>query len=124
MTTFAINHHHHHIDELRYLRSRVLELEARLRGRIVIKPTKRKPNLYGLYPSEVRVLKLVAHCLSDRQIADELCLSPLTVGTHVSHIITKLGLENRTQVALYAWREGIVDIDEAWATVERKREAT
>jgi NarL family two-component system response regulator LiaR len=56
---------------------------------------------------ETQVLKLVAEGLSNQNIADELVVSERTVGKHVGNILEKLHLENRTQAALYALREGL-----------------
>lgn len=60
---------------------------------------------------EVVVLKLIAQGLTNQEIADKLVISPRTVTTHVSHILGKLHLANRTQAALYALREGLADLD-------------
>ena len=60
---------------------------------------------------EVDVLKQVAQGLSNQQIAESLVLSERTVRTHVSHILDKLHLANRTQAALYALRRGISDLE-------------
>lgn len=57
---------------------------------------------------EEAVLRYVAEGYSNQQIADQLCLSPWTVRSHVSSILRKLNLDNRTQVALYAIREKYV----------------
>lgn len=59
---------------------------------------------------EVDVLKLVAQGLSNQEIAESLVISERTVGTHVSNILNKLHLANRTQAALYALREGLADL--------------
>ena len=59
---------------------------------------------------EVDVLKLIAQGLSDNDIADQLSISKATVRYHISNILAKLNLENRTQAALYAIREGYVSI--------------
>jgi NarL family two-component system response regulator LiaR len=56
---------------------------------------------------EVQVLRLVAQGLSNRDIADRLVVSERTVRAHVSNILSKLHLANRTQAALYAIREGL-----------------
>ena len=61
---------------------------------------------------EMDVIKLVAKGLTNQQIATELAVSERTVSTHVSRILTKLQLENRTQAALYALRTGLADLDE------------
>jgi NarL family two-component system response regulator LiaR len=57
------------------------------------------------------VLKLLALGLSNQEIADQLVISERTVRTHVSNILMKLHLANRTQAALHAWREGLVSQD-------------
>lgn len=59
---------------------------------------------------ETEVVALVAQGMSNQEIADALFLSERTARTHVSHIISKLGLNSRIQVALWAIREGIVTI--------------
>lgn len=60
---------------------------------------------------EVEVLKLVAEGLSNQNIADQLVVSERTVGKHVGNILEKLHLENRTQAALYALREGLSTLE-------------
>ena len=59
---------------------------------------------------EMDVLQLIAQGLSDKDIANQLTVSKATVRYHVTNILTKLHLENRTQAALYAIREGHVSI--------------
>ncbi|HSJ57101.1 MAG TPA: response regulator transcription factor [Anaerolineae bacterium] len=58
---------------------------------------------------EVEVLSLVARGLSNQEIADELVVSERTVRKHVSNILAKLHLANRTQATLYALRAGIAN---------------
>lgn len=58
------------------------------------------------------VLKLLALGLSNQDIADRLVISERTVRTHVSNILMKLHLANRTQAALHAWREGLISPDD------------
>jgi len=60
---------------------------------------------------ELDILKLVAQGLSNQEIAEELVISERTVRTHVSNILSKLHLANRTQAALYALKEGLADLD-------------
>ena len=55
------------------------------------------------------VLVAVAHGRSNREIARELGLAEKTVKTHMSAILTKLGVQDRTQAALFAVRSGLVD---------------
>ena len=61
----------------------------------------------SLTDREREVLVLVAQGLSNQQIADCLVISERTARTHVSNILSKLGLSSRTQAALLAIREGI-----------------
>lgn len=58
---------------------------------------------------EREVLAAIARGRANREIARQLGLSEKTVKTHVSAILTKLGVQDRTQAALYAVRTGIVD---------------
>ena len=59
---------------------------------------------------EVAVLKLIAGGLSNQEIAERLVISERTVSSHVSNILEKLHLANRTQAALYALREGLASL--------------
>lgn len=65
--------------------------------------------LADLTDRELDVLKLIANGLSNSQIAEKLVISENTVKGHVSNILSKLHLADRTQVAVYAWQRGIVD---------------
>jgi NarL family two-component system response regulator LiaR len=69
------------------------------------------PTTDPLTKREVEILKLVAKGLSNQDIADQLVISERTVRTHVTNILSKLHLANRTQVALYALREGLADLE-------------
>jgi NarL family two-component system response regulator LiaR len=65
----------------------------------------------SLTEREVEILQYMALGKTNQDIADELYLSERTVRTHVTNILAKLGLSNRTQAVLYALREGIAHID-------------
>jgi DNA-binding NarL/FixJ family response regulator len=59
---------------------------------------------------EIEVLRLVADGLTNAQIARSLDLSEKTVKSHVSNILAKLHLADRTQAAVYAYRRGYVQL--------------
>jgi NarL family two-component system response regulator LiaR len=65
------------------------------------------PTKEPLTDRELQVLRLLAQGLTNLEIADTLVIGPGTVRTHVSNILAKLHLANRTQAALYALKEGI-----------------
>jgi NarL family two-component system response regulator LiaR len=69
------------------------------------------PTEEPLTAREVEVLKQVAQGLPNQEIAERLVISEPTVRTHVSNILSKLHLANRTQAALYALREGLADLE-------------
>lgn len=68
-----------------------------------------EPNLAALTEREREVLVRIASGLSNREIARALVVSEKTVKTHVSNLFTKLGVQDRTQAALYAVRHGLAD---------------
>jgi DNA-binding NarL/FixJ family response regulator len=59
---------------------------------------------------ELEVLRLVGEGRSNKEIAAELLISERTARTHVSNILGKLGLSSRTQAALWAVREGLIEV--------------
>ncbi len=61
---------------------------------------------------EMEVLRLIARGLSNSSIAEELFISENTVKGHVSNILSKLQLADRTQAAVYAWEQGLVHRNE------------
>ena len=71
-----------------------------------------EPNAFHeLSDRELEVLKLIAEGLSNAQIASRLYVSEKTVKSHVSNILGKLHLADRTQAAVFAWRQGVVRRD-------------
>jgi two-component system, NarL family, response regulator LiaR len=71
-----------------------------------------EPNVYhDLSDRELEVLKLIADGLSNAEISQRLYISEKTTKSHVSNILGKLHLADRTQAAVYAWRQGVVRRD-------------
>ena len=67
------------------------------------------PNLFtDLSDRELEVLRLIADGLSNAEIASKLVISEKTVKGHVSNILGKLHMMDRTQAAVYAWQQGLV----------------
>ena len=64
--------------------------------------------LNNMTDRELEVLKMLAKGYSNSQIAETLVISEYTVKGHVSNILSKLHLTDRTQAAVYAWQQGIV----------------
>jgi NarL family two-component system response regulator LiaR len=70
------------------------------------------PNPFAeLTDRELEVMRLVAEGLSNAKIAERLVLSEKTVKGYVSNILSKLHLADRTQAAVFAWREGMIRRD-------------
>jgi len=61
-----------------------------------------------LTPRELEVLKLIAEGLTNADIAERLGVAEKTVKGHVGNVLSKLQVHDRTQAAVYAWREGVV----------------
>jgi NarL family two-component system response regulator LiaR len=75
-------------------------------------PPQQPPTPEPLSERELEVLRLLAQGKSNREIADQLVITELTVRTHVSNILGKLHLASRTQAALYALKEGLASLDD------------
>ncbi|MER7718035.1 response regulator transcription factor [Streptomyces flaveolus] len=86
------------------------EVTRRLVGRYAarIRPAAGRAPDIPLTPRELEVLRLIADGLSNSEIAAALVISPETVKTFVSRILTKLGLRDRVQAVVYAYRHGLV----------------
>ncbi|MEU3557399.1 response regulator [Streptomyces fragilis] len=86
------------------------EVTRQLVGRYAarIRPAGGTPPKTPLTPRELEVLRLVANGLSNSEIAEALVISPETVKTFVSRILTKLQLRDRVQAVVHAYRTGLV----------------
>jgi NarL family two-component system response regulator LiaR len=76
--------------------------------RAVHAPEKPRATAGPLSERELEVVRLVAEGLSNKEISVRLSLSDKTVKNHISHILAKMNLNARTQVAVYAIRAGLV----------------
>ncbi|WP_018802419.1 response regulator [Salinispora arenicola] len=86
------------------------EVTRQLVGRYAarIRPAEDSSSDILLTPRELEVLRLIAGGLSNSEIAATLVISQETVKTYVSRILTKLGLRDRVQAVVYAYRSGLV----------------
>ena len=84
----------------------------------IARPTELQSTPEALTAREVMVLQLIAQGLSNQEIADRVATSESTVRAHVSRILAKLHLASRTQAALYAVREGLMNEGETSAEGE------
>ncbi|MCF7876163.1 response regulator transcription factor [Candidatus Bipolaricaulota bacterium] len=85
-------------------------LDPKVAGTVLRSMQNEEESSEDLTERETEVLELVSEGLPNDDIADRLYISERTVRSHVSNILGKLDLANRTQVALYAVRKGIAEI--------------
>jgi len=71
-----------------------------------------QPSKDKLSERETQILRLLTQGKLDKEIAQELVLTEVTIRTHISRLLAKLGLQNRVQAALYGLRSGLVSISE------------
>ncbi len=85
------------------------EAAAVVMSRVAADPPAPHPDLDRLTAREREVLAGLGRGLTNRQLAAELFVSEKTVKTHVSNLLAKLRLTDRTQAALFAVRAGVAD---------------
>jgi NarL family two-component system response regulator LiaR len=88
-------------------------IARKLLNELTQQSAKKKNNDEELTDREVEVLKYIAKGLSNQDIAEQMVVSKPTVHTHVSNILSKLQLSNRTQAALFAIKEGYITFSSA-----------
>jgi DNA-binding NarL/FixJ family response regulator len=95
----------------------VYQLDATIAGKMVAAlttpppggpPAPRPAPAADLSSREIEVLRLIAQGASNREIAEHLVISEGTVKNHISNILSRLGLRDRTQAALYAREKGLL----------------
>jgi two-component system, NarL family, response regulator LiaR len=74
-----------------------------------------RPAAAALSQREIEVLRLMTLGKTDHEIAEQLVLGDVTIRTHISRILSKLGLKNRVLAALYGVRTGLVSLEETSA---------
>ncbi len=72
-------------------------------------PAAEPPGLARLTPREREVLDQIVRGRSNREIADDLVVSPSTVKTHVTHVLDKLGLRDRVQAVVFGYEHGLTE---------------
>ncbi len=82
----------------------------------LLKDTRAPERPEALSERELDVLRLLARGLANKEISRDLGIAEKTVKTHVSSVLGKLGVQSRTQAALYAGRVGMVPINQLGAT--------
>jgi DNA-binding NarL/FixJ family response regulator len=93
---------------VRFLRTLMRDPLIRVRVKDALRLTPDAPDLPKLTTRERDVLLLIADGKSNAEIATALFLSEATVKSHLSSILSKLGLKSRAEIIAHAWRTGMV----------------
>lgn len=80
-------------------------------SRLLINRTLHPASQIMLTPREQEILLLIANGLTNAEIAHRLSISPFTIKNHVSRLLSKLGVNSRTEAAVFALREHLVHSD-------------
>lgn len=89
-----------------------VQLSPQAAARLLRDERPSEPQTEALTPRETEVLQLLARGLANKEIARDLGIGEKTVKTHVSNILSKMGVLSRTQAALQAVRMGLIEPDE------------
>jgi two-component system, NarL family, response regulator LiaR len=104
------------VDAIRKAANGEAVLHPRVAERVIHEINGAKRAVYNPFTEltnrEMEILRLIARGHSNSEIADDLVISENTVKGHVSNILSKLHLADRTQAAVFAWEQGLVHRDE------------
>ncbi|WP_010271500.1 response regulator transcription factor [Paenibacillus senegalensis] len=87
-------------------------LESQVASKIMNRfrqPKEEQAPHHDLTEREMEVLRLIARGKSNQEVADELFIGIKTVKFHVTNILAKLGVDDRTQAAIYAYKQGLAE---------------
>ena len=95
-------------------------IKAAYKGNMVVHPdvaiemmgsntnTKKDIDIYGLTEKEIKIIEAIAKGLTNKEISEEVFLSEGTIKNNITNILSKLELRDRTQIAIFAFKNGIV----------------
>lgn len=95
-------------------------IKAAYKGNMVVHPdvaiemmgsntnTKKDIDVYGLTEKEIKIIEAIAKGLTNKEISEEVFLSEGTIKNNITNILSKLELRDRTQIAIFAFKNGIV----------------
>lgn len=78
-----------------------------------------RPHVHKITPREQEVLELVALGLTNMEIGRKLCISERTARAHVTQILSKMRLGNRTELARYVWQQDLKPADDVLKAIDR-----
>lgn len=84
------------------------EVATKIIGNSYIIPKKKDIDKYNLSEKEIKIIEGIAEGLSNKEISEELFLSEGTIKNNITNILSKLELRDRTQIAIFAFKSGIV----------------
>jgi NarL family two-component system response regulator LiaR len=100
------------LDALRAAAKREVRLHPRIAQQLMQEISGQRPSVDTLTVKELEILKVIAQGKDNATIASEMNLSDKTVKTHVSNILSKLYVQDRTQAAIYALKQRLVPLDD------------